>query len=392
MSFDALEPLTVDPVSRTYAALAMDPRVDKVDLGIGVYRDEAGGSPLMAAVREAQLRLATAAGPKTYLRPSGNIAYCRATEALVLGADHPVLTENRIVTVQTPGAGGGLRAVGEMVRVLAPKARVWASDPTWGPQLMGFAAAGCEIVRYPYFDRATNTLTFDAMLAALKGAREGDFVLLHGCCHNTTGEDLTPAQWDQLAVVLRDGGLTPIVDLVYQGLSEGLVEDVYGTRLLAATCPEMILITSASKAFGIYRDRTGTVSMIGREAGEVLANVERWLTRVVISLWFQPPDGGAAIVAEVLGDPVLTQAWRDELEAMRTRIVDLRRALHAELGFDFLLRQKGMFSLLPLDEAAVGRLAAEDGIYVMPDGRINVASLNQAILPRVATAIRRQLG
>jgi aspartate aminotransferase len=392
--FGALRELADHPVGQVYAALARDRNPNKLDLGIGVYRDASGRCPVMASVQKAQHRLVDSELTKEYRSPDGNWNYCRHIEKLVLGASHPALAARRVLTVQTPGAGGGLRAGAELIQAAARGARIWLPAPTWEHQQLVFRVAGLKLAEYPYYDRQSNRLLFDEMIATLRKAEAGDIVLLHGCCHNPSGEDLSQEQWRALSTVVTGSGLVPFVDLAYQGFADGIDEDVFGARLLAATVPEMILVSSSSKSFGIYRERAGTVSLIFSKPGREMTNAARHLSEVTRSLYFMPPDTGAAIVAEILADEALSELWRRELDAMRGRIIELRaslsRALASQISsgdFEYLARQKGMFSLLPLSSEALSRLQTSHSIYMMPDARINVAAVTEANVTVIAKAI-----
>ena len=396
--FDRLPELSDDPVGQVYARLFRDPRTDKLDLGIGVYRDASGQSPILNCILESQRRICARQLTKAYMSPVGNVAYCGLAERLILGDDHPALSEGRVSTVQTPGAGGALRAGAELVRAISADARIWLSDPTWDHQWLIMEHSGLSLATYPYYDDATHRVRFSDMLVALERAAPGDAILLHGCCHNPTGADLTPEQWCELAILLERKRLIPFVDLVYQGLGDGIEEDAAGTRCLASIVPEMLIASSSSKSFGVYRDRTGALSVLSNGPGALRANVDRHVSRITRSLYFMPPDWGAALVAEVLGDEALKALWRDELEKIRNRIRALRAGFAealvkatGEADFSYIAREKGMFSLLPLDWDAIQQLGERHAIYLMPDGRINVAALTESTIDRVAAAVAAEL-
>lgn len=395
--FDTLEQAGPHPVAQLYAAFAQDSNPDKIDLGIGVYRDSDGRSSILPSVRQAMKRLSEKQLTKEYMSPVGNRIFSRLIETLVLGASHPALAEKRIVTFQTPGAGGGLRIAAELIRRASPEATIWASDPTWDHQLAVLASVNAKIAAHPYYDRKKNVLLFDQMLSALRTARPRDVVLLHGCCHNPTGEDLSREQWRALSQLCVERGLIPFIDLVYHGFGDGIEEDVFGTRLMLENCPEAILVTSASKSFGIYRDRAGTISAVGTNSAQAV-NIERHLVSIASALYFMPPDTGAALVVEVLEDEALRRQWRGELKSMRTRIRDLRADLRQSLSrriqnvdFGFIERQRGMFSLLPLSTHEVGEIRKRRGIYMMPDARINLAALTPDKVVRMTDAIAETL-
>ena len=386
--------LDADPIGEVYALLAQDRRSDRLDLGIGVYRDATGHSPIMTCVVEAEKRLLQKQTTKEYRSPSGNHEYCDLMEALVLGAEHSALQARRVITVQTPGAGGALRAGAEVIKAASPRGVIWVPSPTWDQQLLILGSAGLRLKPYPYYDRAANRLLFDEMMTALRGASAGDAVLLHGCCHNPTGEDLTNQQWGAVALLFAERGLVPFVDLVYQGFGEGIEKDASATRYLAQSLPEMVLASSSSKTFGVYRERAGILSLLHMPGGQHRANLERHISRITRSLYFMPPDAGASTVVEVLTDTALKGQWLTELEAMRTRLASLRvllaEALQRATGSDhfrYIAGQKGMFSLLPLGAAELDELRRAHAIYLMPDGRINVAAVSATNVERIAGAM-----
>jgi aspartate aminotransferase len=374
-------------------AYAADRNPQKSDLGIGVYRDANGESPILGCVRRAEKQLLDVRRTKDYLAPDGNKSYSTLVERLILGDGHRALAERRVCSIQTPGGGGALRAGAELIKTISPRARVWVSGPTWDHQIFVLGKAGVNVAEYPYYDRGNNTLTFARMCEALGKARAGDVVLLHGCCHNPTGEDLSLAQWHELAALLVENKLVPYVDLAYQGFGDGIEEDVAGTRMLAETLPEMLIASSSSKSFGVYRDRAGALTIIGAEAGEQMGRIARQIFEIGCGLYFMPPDGGASTVAAILGDPELRELWTSELNTMRARIDRLRalfrEALESESSrdFSFIARQKGMFSLLPLDTRMLRQLEADHSIYMMPEGRINIAAMTEERVAPVAAAI-----
>ncbi len=381
------------PLARVYTALAADRNPQKSDLGIGVYREASGESPILDCVRRAEKRLLESRRTKDYLAPDGNKSYSTLMERLILGDGHRALVERRVTSIQTPGGGGALRVGAELIKTVSPDAKVWVSGPTWDHQRFVLRMAGVEVAEYPYYDRDNNAVTFTRMCAALSAARPGDVVLLHGCCHNPTGEDLSAAQWSELSALLTQYRLIPFVDLAYQGFGDGIEEDVAGTRMLGESHPEMLVASSSSKSFGSYRDRAGAFTVIGADAGEQKRRIARQIFDIACGLYFMPPDGGASTVAAVLGDPELREIWTRELNAIRERIDDMRalfrRALESETGreFPFITRQKGMFSLLPLDSQRLRRLEIEHSIYMMPEGRINIAAMTPERIEPVAAAI-----
>ncbi len=392
--FETVEPAPPDKILSLIGLFRDDPRPGKIDLGIGVYRDAQGRTPIMRAVREAERRLYDSEQTKSYLGPGGDPAYCEAVTDVVFGNASP---RERICAVQTPGGAGALRILAGLIARVRPDATVWIPDVTWVNHASILADAGLASREYVYYDPVANGVRLDAMLSSLRGAAPGDVVLLHGCCHNPTGASLANADWDEVCELLLARGLVPFVDLAYQGFGDGLDEDAYAVRLFAQRLPEMLLATSNCKNFGIYRERTGCAFVMagtGTQAANVLGHLLT-CARVAYSM---PPDHGASIVRIVLGDPALRADWRSELDSMRTRIAGLRVALAAALAartgsdrYDFLVRHRGMFSLIGVTPAQAERLRGEHGVYVVSDGRINVAGLTEAqIEPFVAalTALR----
>lgn len=387
-----------DPIEAMFVRLAEDADPGKIDLGIGVFRDDSGKVPVMQAVRKAEQQLFARDLPKSYMSPLGNQAYCKDIEILALGAGHPVLQDGRIVSAQTPGAGSALRAGAEFINSLSPTSALWASQPVWSHQLEFFDKAGMALRSYRYYDQQEAVLDFDGMLEDLRGMQERDVLLLHGCCHNPTGQDLTVEQWRELAVVVNETGAVPFVDIAYQGFGEGIEEDVAGVRLFAELVPQMLLTVSSSKSFGIYRERAGLLSVIVSADGSDVESVKRKLRDTVRQLYFMAPDHGAAVVHEILSTPELESMWRDELNGVRQHVVKMRASLRqtietANPDFDasFIERQHGMFSCLPVSDAEQLLMEQQFHIYMLPNARVNVAAMNadqSAILAEAFAFIR----
>ena len=379
--FERLESVVPDQILRLMAAYRADPDPRKVDLGIGVYRDERGETPVLAAVRQAESELLARQTTKAYVGPVGNAGFNLAMEQLVLGAAHPALAAGRVRSMQTPGGCGALRLGAELIRLAAPDSVVHVSTPTWanhGPLLSG---SGLKLAHYPYFDPASGGVQFAAMTAALERLPPRAVVLLHACCHNPTGADLSPEQWRELLALVRERQLLPFIDMAYQGLGEGLEADAFGLRLFCAELPEVLYVVSCSKNFGLYRERVGVLHVVTDTAAAGVAALSHEV-RVARSIYSMPPDHGAAIVNEILGNAALRAGWVSELAVMRERINGLRRQLVAQLraalparDFGFIARQQGMFSLLGLSVAEVQRLRTERHVYMTDDSRINIAGL-----------------
>lgn len=372
-----------DPIEALFKRLSDDTDPRKIDLGIGVFRDESGNVPVMQAVRQAEQGLVARDLPKSYMSPLGNPDYCRHLEKLTLGAGHPALAEGRIISAQTPGAGSALRAGAELAHSLSPGAVVWVSEPVWGHQIEFFEKAGVDVRTYRYYDRLNSKLRFAEMLEDLHAMDTDDLLLLHGCCHNPTGQDLDAEQWMAVADLVVETGAVPFVDVAYQGFGSGIEEDVAGVRAFSAIVPQMLLTVSSSKSFGIYRERAGLLSVIVSADAKDPESVRRKLRDTVRQLYFMAPDHGAAIVHEILSTPKLERLWREELDQIRQHVIGMRSALRATIeaanpDFDasFLESQKGMFSCLPISDDEQLLMEREFHIYMLPNARVNVAAMN----------------
>lgn len=391
--FEELQSLQPDPILGLMAAYNADTNPRKVDLGVGVYRDSSGNTPVLAAVKRAEAWLLEQQQSKAYIGPAGSPDFNTAVQRLLLGSSHSLLNEGRVTSVQTPGGCGALRAGADLIRRASSDATVWVSDPTWANHMPLLGSAGLAIRQYPYYDYARKSLRFDAMMSALSEARAGDVVLLHACCHNPCGSDPDLDQWRELARLCSDRGLVPFVDTAYQGFGQGVDEDVAGLRLVVSAVPEALVAVSFSKNFGLYRDRTGCLVIVAAKA-EQAERTRNQAGNVVRALWSMPPDHGAAVVARVLGDTELRAQWETEVTGMRDRINALRIRLVdglADCGagdFGYITEQKGMFSFLGLAPEQVDRLRADYSIYMVGSSRINVAGLNDTSLDYVCEAIR----
>lgn len=391
--FEHLEPYPGDPILALVETFEADPRPHKVNLSIGIYFDEAGRIPVLEAVRRAEARVVERGGAKTYLPIEGDAALRSAVQRLLFGADHPVLAARRVATIQSVGSSGGLKVGADFLRRWFPGSGLWVSDPTWDNHRAIFEGAGIAVQTYPYYDPASGGLRFEAMCQALRGLPAGSVVLLHACCHNPSGVDLGRAQWDALAVLLREQRLLPYLDLAYQGFGDGLAEDAYAVRTLAAAGLPMFVANSFSKSMSVYGERVGALSVVCPDAAQA-TRVLGQLKATVRRNYSSPPLHGARLVAEVLGDPALHAQWQGELAAMRERIAAMRRALHEGLrarlpqrDFGYLLQQRGMFSYTGLSAAQVERLREEHAVYLVRSGRLCVAGLNADNVGRSAQAI-----
>jgi aromatic-amino-acid transaminase len=396
--FSHLEPYAGDPILSLNEAFQTDPRPHKVNLSIGIYFDDAGRIPVLESVRAAEAQMLAAAGTKSYLPIEGDAAMRRAVQALLFGAGHAALAAGRVATLQTVGSSGGLKVGADFIRRWLPQAEVWVSDPTWDNHRAMFEGAGIAVHTYPYYDPASGGLKFDAMCAALAAAPRGSIVLLHACCHNPTGVDLTRAQWDALAPLLTERGLVPYLDLAYQGYGDGIDEDAYAVRKLADAGLAFFVANSFSKSMSVYGERAGALSVVCASAAEAEL-VMGQLKATVRRNYSSPPIHAGGIVARVLTDAALRAQWEGEVAAMRERILAMRRSLHGVLSarlpgrdFGYFLNQRGMFSYTGLSAAQVDRLREEHAVYLVRSGRMCVAGLSTGNVERVAQAFAAILG
>lgn len=382
---DALPPQDPDALLALIGLYRDDPRPAKLDLGVGVYKDAFGQTPVMRAIKIAEQRLLETQQTKSYLGTEGDAAFVDRLAVLPFGAEQardPALTG-----VQTPGGSGALRLAAQLVAIGNRDATVWVGTPTWPNHGPIFAAAGLRVAEHPFFDQASQQLELDAMMTALAPARPGDILLLHGCCHNPSGAELDRKDWQRLREFISARGLTPIVDLAYQGLGQGLEEDAYSTRLLFDSVPAILVAYSCDKNFGLYRERTGALWVKASDE-TTAARARANMLALARTLWSMPPDHGAAAARIVLEDEDLASLWREELEAMRVRLIGLRAALaesHPRLAA--IAGQTGMFSLLPISQIDVARLRADHGIYMASNGRINIAGLRTETIGVLASAL-----
>ncbi|MBN7795285.1 aromatic amino acid transaminase [Parahaliea mediterranea] len=387
-----LEVLPPDPLLGLMAAFAQDPNPQKIDLGVGIYQDNTGQTPVMGAVLEAEARLLASEGSKRYLPPAGDPAFTSGMLALVLGEGAAGQFGERVRVVQTPGGCGALRIGAEVIARSRPGARVWVSDPTWPNHVPLLGGAGLQLQTYPYYDFAHHRLDFDAMFAALGEATAGDVVLLHGCCHNPSGADLSLQQWQVLTELCEQKGFTPMVDVAYQGLGQGLEADAAGWRWMAERVPEILIASSCSKNFGLYRERTGALLAVARD-GRAAQAVHSQALSAARQIYSMPPSHGALAAGMILQDADLGDTWRHELAQMRERIASVRRGVAQSLGsdFQFIVREAGMFSFLGIRAEQVKRLREEFGIYMAESTRINLAGLNDGNLEYFCTAMNTVL-
>ncbi len=392
MIFANLEKLPPDSILGVTAAFRADPSPDKIDLGVGVYRDDKGETPVPAAVREAESAMLAAQRTKTYVGPAGNLEFNQRIVELALGPLAAGLRE-RTATIQTVGGCGALRLGAELINASQPGSVMHVSDPTWANHEPLLGSSGLKLARYPYYDPLTRGVSFEAMRDHVARLPTGSIVLLHGCCHNPTGADLSPGEWRALGDVIESRGLVPFVDLAYQGFGDDVESDVFGLQDLAARVPQLLLAVSCSKNFGLYRERTGTLAIVAGSpavAGAIATHQARTARR----MYSMPPDHGAAVVAWLLADPELRTSWLAELGGMVARMKALRALLagrlaarRPELDFSWVTRHRGMFSLTGLDAAAITSLRDRHHVYLPPDGRINIAGVSEANADRVADSL-----
>ena len=394
--FSHLQPRPADPILGLSVKYAADTNPQKIDLGAGIYKDEVGHTPILACVKAAEQYRVDNESTKAYYNSMGSGLFNEKITELMLG-EHRVISEKRIRTLSTPGGTGALRIAGEFINSCKPGGTIWVSNPTWANHQGVFMAAGLTVKTYPYYDYENKRLDFDGMLAALKQIPKDDAVLLHACCHNPSGMDLSNEQWQQIAALTKDVGFTPVLDMAYQGFGDGLEEDAYGLRLMADTVERMIICGSCSKNFGLYRERIGACSVIGASAAEsdVLASILPSIVRVNYSM---PPAHGAALVETILNSAELTQQWHVELAEMRNRINGMRQLLVDNLvesgvtqDFSFITRQKGMFSFLGISPEQVQRLQTESSIYVVGSSRISIAGISPSNVDYLAQSIAKVL-
>ena len=391
---EKFQPVPPDPILGLGQLFAADTRDGKIDLGVGVFKDAAGNTPIMSAVKKAELVLHNSQTTKTYKGLAGDEAFRDAMRALVLGDSVPA---SRVATIQTPGGTGAIRQLYEAIKKINDEATLWLSDPTW-PSHLGIARhMGLKMRSYSYFDSASSTVDFDAMMDDLAGVQPQDVVMLHGCCHNPTGANLDAAQWDTITDLILEKGAIPFVDIAYQGFGDGLDADAAGLRAMAARVPEMLIAASCSKNFGLYRDRVGCAMVICESADqhEVVSRNLAVLNRLNYSF---APDHGAALVAIILGDKDLRAEWETELGEMRDTMLTIRQSLADELRrqcntdrFDFIASHRGMFSRLGLDKDSVEALRESHAMYVIGDSRINIAGLSGGRHEPFAAAVAKVL-
>ncbi|WP_420004165.1 aromatic amino acid transaminase [Arenibacterium sp. LLYu02] len=388
--FETLKPQPADKILMLMQMFRDDPRDNKVDLGVGVYKNAEGVTPVMRAIKAAEHKLWEEQTTKAYTGLAGDPAYADAMINLILGTS---VERSKIAAVATPGGTGAVRQAFELIKLANPEARVFVSDPTWPNHISILKYVGIETVMYRYFDAETRAVNFDGMMEDLQQAKKGDVLLLHGCCHNPTGANLNLTEWQAVVELLNERGLIPMIDIAYQGFGDGLEEDAAGVRLVASSVPECLIAASCSKNFGIYRERTGLLMAISQDGGAQAQNQQSlaFLNRQNYSF---PPDHGARLVTMILNDDALRADWMKELEDTRLGMLGLRQQLADELQrltgsdrFGFIAQHRGMFSLLGTTPDLVEKMRLDHGIYMVGDSRLNIAGLNAQTVPILAKAI-----
>lgn len=389
----AIEMAPKDPILGVTEAFNADTRPDKVNLGVGVYCDDTGNVPVLESVRRAELQLAQTPLPRNYLPIDGLQAYDRAVQDLLFGVQSGIVRQGRVVTVQTLGGTGGLKVGADLLRRINPGAGLWISDPSWENHRALFEYAGYTVNAYPYYHAPTHGVDFDAMIDELQGLPAGSIVVLHACCHNPTGVDLSHKQWERVMEAVNTRELVPFLDIAYQGFADGLDADVWAVRRFAESCPAVFVSSSFSKSLSLYGERVGALSIV-TESAEEAARALSQLKRVIRTNYSNPPTHGGQTVATVLTTPELRTLWerelgdmRERIKAMRRELVDRIRAIRADFDFSFVVQQRGMFSYSGLSREQVRRLREEHGVYAIDSGRICVAAINSRNIDHVSQAI-----
>ena len=397
MIFSEVTLAPADPILGLTDAFKADPRAHKVNLGVGIYKDEAGQTPVLNSVKKAEAILLETEKSKNYLGIEGVQAYNQVVQGLLFGQDSPIISDKRAATAQAPGGTGALRVAAEFLVRNTKSTTIWVSNPTWANHQNIFETAGLVVKEYRYYKAETHDMDFVAMLADLATAQPGDVVLLHGCCHNPTGIDLSLAQWEQVAQLCLTKQLLPLFDFAYQGFGAGIEEDAQGLRAVAAILPELLIANSFSKNFGLYNERIGAVTVVAEDENAATNSFSQ-IKKTIRANYSNPPAHGGLIVSTILSNAELRQEWEAELTEMRERIAQMRtlfvdslKAEGVEQDFSFISRQNGMFSFSGLNKQQVARLKDEFAIYIVGSGRISVAGLTKSNMPAVCKAIAQVL-
>jgi len=392
--FENIEQAAPDPILGLTEVFRADPNPEKINLGVGVYQDQQGKTPVLPSVKQAEAAILEREESKSYLPIPGAPAYAKAVQTLLFGEASDLVEAGRAFTAHTPGGTGALRVAGEFLKTRTAAGSVWLTVPTWPNHGPIFRAAGMTVETFPWFDASTNGFDFESALAGIEKIPEGDAIVLHGCCHNPTGCDPTAAQWEKIAEAVRRRNLLPVVDFAYQGFASGIEEDAEGLRMVARACPEMIVCSSFSKNFGLYRERTGAVTFVAGDA-DTQGRLASQVKLVVRTNYSNPPAHGGAVVTEIFGNAELTAQWREDLRAMRERLNGMRNllveqmsALSSARDFSFVARQRGMFSMLGLSREQVAEMREKHAIHMVGSSRINLAGLNRNNIERFCVALK----
>jgi len=395
--FENVQTAPADPILGLTEMFKADPNPDKINLSVGVYQDATGKTPVLATVKEAEKRILEQENSKGYLPMTGEPAYCAQVQELLFGAGHEIISSKRAATAQCPGGTGALRVAGDYLNTVHPNAKLWLSNPTWANHNTIFEAAGVTCEKYSYRDPATNGLDFNAMCESIKQIPSGDVILLHGCCHNPTGIDPTPVQWAVLGDLLTAQGVIPLVDFAYQGLADGIEQDRLGLLELTRKVKQMFICSSFSKNFGLYRERTGALTVVADDTEQAATVMSQVKLRIRYN-YSNPPSHGGQIVATVLADPQLKAQWIEEVAEIRNRINEMRhlfvntlKAKGVTQDFSSIIEQRGMFSFSGLTKEQVDRLREDYSIYIVGSGRINVAGMTPDNMDRLCEAIKAVL-
>jgi len=395
--FENVQIAPPDPILGLTEMFKADSNPDKINLSVGVYQDAQGKTPVLATVKEAEKRILEQENSKGYLPMTGEPVYCAQVQELLFGAGHEIIAAKRAATAQCPGGTGALRVAGDYLHIVHPGAKIWLSNPTWANHNTIFEAAGLEVKSYAYRDPKSNGLDFAAMCASIKTIPKGDVILLHGCCHNPTGIDPSPEQWAQIGDLLVEQGVLPLVDFAYQGLADGVEEDRAGLLELCKKVKQMLICSSFSKNFGLYRERTGALTLVADNAEQAATVMSQVKLRIRYN-YSNPPSHGGQIVATVLSDPQLKAQWLEEVAEIRNRINEMRHLFvktlkekGVEQDFSSIIEQRGMFSFSGLTKAQVEQLRERYSIYIVGSGRINVAGMTPSNMDRLCEAIKSVL-
>ncbi|MCP5382917.1 MAG: aspartate/tyrosine/aromatic aminotransferase [Kordiimonadaceae bacterium] len=393
MIFSGLSEVGDDPILLVSTMYRACTNPNKVDLGVGVYKNAGGETAILKTVKKAEQYLVTNQKTKEYLSPAGNPDYNREVQKLLLGENHPAIKEGRVTTIQAPGGTGGIRIGADFIKICKPDATLWISDPTWPNHHSIARSVGLTAKSYRYYDTKKGEFLYDEMMEDLERAVAGDVIILHGCCHNASGADLTKEQWDALAVFMKERELVPFIDIAYQGFADGIDEDAYAVRMMSEKLPEVLIASSFSKNFAMYRDRAGAITLVSASAELNKINASHMLM-TVRSIYSMPPDHGAAVVAHILGDAALQAEWRKEVDEMRSRVKKMRRLFAEKMaakapnsGFDYIAEQNGMFSFLTLTPEQIQSLIKDHSIFMMASGRVNMAGLTEDNIDYVTDAV-----